>query len=215
VNPIDRVAVAARAAALRARIGPGVELLAVTKGFGPEALDAAASAGCPMVGENYAQELLGKVPTMRRLGLDVHFIGRLQTNKVRVLAPVVDVWESVDRARLVDEIARRCPGATVLVQVNATGEADKGGVAPADAATLVARAADRGLRVQGLMTVGPTNGDRDVTRRAFDDVAALADRLGLAVRSMGMSGDLDLALKAGTTRVRVGTALFGARPHPL
>jgi uncharacterized pyridoxal phosphate-containing UPF0001 family protein len=103
-------------------VGTDVEILAVTKGFGRDALVAAAAAGLRAVGENYAQELLTKAPTATEHGLAVHFIGQLQSNKVRQLAPVVDVWETVDRPRLVDEIARRAPGARVLVQVDATGE---------------------------------------------------------------------------------------------
>ncbi len=213
MSAIDRAQVAARVAAVRKRIGPGVELLAVTKGFGTDAVEAAAAAGCTMVGENYAQELLTKVATVRRVGAAIHFIGRLQSNKVRLLVPAVSVWESVDRASLLDEIARRQPGATVLIQVNATGEVGKGGVPPDAVAGLVAHGTTAGLHVEGLMTVGPTNGDPAATRDGFELVRRLADELALPVRSMGMSGDLDAALAAGTTRVRIGTALFGPRPH--
>jgi pyridoxal phosphate enzyme (YggS family) len=191
-----------------------VELLAVTKGFGPDAIAAAASAGCSMVGENYAQELLAKVRQVG--GLDVavavHFIGRLQSNKVRQLASVVDVWESVDRESLLDEIAARSPGATVLIQVNATGEEAKGGCDPVRAGELVERARHLGLDVDGMMTVGPTSGDLATTDRAFATVRGLVDRFGLRTCSMGMTHDLDRAVAAGSTRVRLGTALFGPRP---
>jgi pyridoxal phosphate enzyme (YggS family) len=210
---VDPVLVAARVAALRERVGAGVELLAVTKGFGADAVEAAAAAGCTMVGENYAQELLAKADTAARTGVAVHFIGRVQSNKVRPLAPVVSVWESVDRASILAAIARRSPGATVLIQVNATAEAAKAGAPPDDVAGLVGHGREAGLRVDGLMTIGPTDGDAARTRAAFELVARLADRLDLPVRSMGMSADLDAAVAAGSTRVRVGTALFGARPH--
>ena len=165
-----------------------------------------------MVGENYAQELIAKWADLDDVAVDVHFIGRLQSNKVRQLASRVDVWESVDRASLIDEIAARQSGASVLVQVNATGEQGKGGCDPDDAGDLVARGLNLNLNVNGLMTVGPTDGDVDVTRRAFRQVRTLVDELGMTTCSMGMSHDLDIALECGTTRVRVGTALFGERP---
>jgi len=133
-----------------------------------------------MVGENYAQEAVAKLAaaTISMAGeasARLHFIGRLQSNKVRQLAPIVDVWESIDRASLLDEIAKRRPGATVLVQVNATGEDDKGGCPPDAVAGLVARGLNLNLDVNGVMTVGPTSGDATETRRAFTVVKALAD----------------------------------------
>jgi len=192
-------------------VGTDVEILAVTKGFGPDALVAAAAAGLRAVGENYAQELHTKAPTAAEHGLAVHFIGQLQSNKVRQLAPVVDVWETVDRSRLVDEIARRAPGARVLVQVDATGEPGKGGCPVGDVAPLVRAGGQAGLVVVGLMTVGPTAGGPEAARPAFRAVRRLADDLGLATCSMGMSGDLEVAVEEGSTQVRVGTALFGAR----
>jgi pyridoxal phosphate enzyme (YggS family) len=204
--------VAARVAAIRSRIGPDVELVAVTKGFGPDAVRDAVAAGCTMVGENYAQELMAKWTNLEDVAVGVHFIGRLQSNKVRQLATRVDVWESVDRASLVDEIAARQPGATVLVQVNATDEPNKGGCPTDEVGDLVAQGVNLNLNVSGLMAVGPTDGDVARTRRAFERVRALADELGVPTCSMGMSHDLDIALECGTTRVRVGTALFGERP---
>jgi pyridoxal phosphate enzyme (YggS family) len=213
---VDPSAVAARVAAARARIaavaaGRDVALLAVTKGFGPDAVAAAAAAGCRAVGENYAQELLTKRDAVAAAGVDVHFIGRLQTNKIRHLAGLVAVWESVDRPRLVDEIARRVPGARVFVQVDATVETGKGGCPVADVPALVERAVGAGLAVDGVMAVGPTSGDPALTRDVFARVVALADELGLRERSIGMSGDLEIAVEAGSTEVRLGTALFGAR----
>jgi len=112
----------------------------------------------------------------------------------------------------VDEIARRAPGARIFVQVNATGEADKGGCDPGLVPELVETARTRGLRVDGLMVVGPTDGDRQRTAAAFATVAALAREVGVHELSMGMSDDLDLALDAGSTMVRIGSAIFGGRP---
>ena len=192
-------------------MGTEVSILAVTKGFGPEALTAAAAAGVRAIGENYAQELLTKAPVAAELGLAVHFIGQLQTNKVRQLAAPVAVWETVDRPRLVAEIARRAPGATVLVQAATTGEQGKGGCPLADVPALVAAAGDARLGVAGLITVGPTTGGPDAARPGFRAVRRLVDELGLATCSMGMSADLEVAVEEGATEVRVGTALFGPR----
>jgi PLP dependent protein len=165
-----------------------------------------------MIGENYAQELLAKRPTAVAAGVAVHFIGRLQSNKVRLVADTVSVWESIDRPALVDEVARRAPGATVLLQVNTTGEEDKGGCLPDDVAGLLARATAAGLVVDGLMTVGPTEGGAEAARAGFRLVRGLVDELGLRTCSMGMTDDLAVAVEEGTTRVRLGTALFGPRP---
>ena len=220
VGAIDEAAVARRLAQLReqlargARRGP-VSLCAVTKGFGADAVTLAHRLGCDAVGENYAQEAVAKIAAAGAEHPPVHFIGRLQTNKIRSLVGVVDVWQSVDRDSVIDELAKRANGARIFVQVNATAEPDKGGCPMSDAKGLVERARTRGLEVLGLMTVGPTNGDPTETRSAFASVRELADRLGLAGCSMGMSGDLDIALEEGTTLVRVGTGLFGERPSTL
>jgi pyridoxal phosphate enzyme (YggS family) len=188
-----------------------IDILAVTKGFGRDAVYAAVRAGCTMIGENYANELLAKVADVVPRPA-IHFIGRLQSNKVRRLATTVDVWESVDRVSLLDEIARRRPGATVLIQVNSTGEEHKGGCPVAEVETIAAHARSLNLDLDGVMTVGPTDGDHLSTRRAFELTRKVADDLAVPTCSMGMTDDLDIALDAGTTRVRVGTALFGPRP---
>jgi PLP dependent protein len=214
--------VAARVAEARERIaavsgGREVALVAATKTFGPEALLAAGATGCDAVGENYAQELVAKLDAIVGADLlgrvpEVHFIGQLQSNKVRALAGRVAVFETVDRRSLALEIAKRCPGARVLVQVDATGEPGKGGCPLADAPRLVDEARSAGLDVVGLMTVGPTDGGPAAARPAFRSVRALLDRLGLAVCSMGMTDDLEVAVEEGSTQVRVGSALFGPRP---
>ena len=213
MNVSDRVA-ALRASidAVDRRWSHRVAVVGVTKGFGPEAIEAAVAAGCDAVGENYGQELLDKRATIERLHPEVHFIGRLQRNKVRQLADLVDVWCSLDRESVIDEVGKRVPGARVFVQVDTSGDPAKGGCGVDDVATLVARAIDRGLQVEGLMTVGPTGSDREAARAGFRQVRALVDRLELAECSMGMSGDLEVAVEEGSTQVRVGTALFGQRP---
>jgi pyridoxal phosphate enzyme (YggS family) len=205
----------ARLAAVDERIeragGVGVVVVAVTKGFGRDAIEAAVAAGCERVGENYAQELLTKLPGLVGPRPEIHFIGRLQSRKVRTLVEAVDVWQSIDRASLVDELAVRRPGARMMVQVNVSDEPQKGGCAPGDAAGLVALARDRGLLVQGLMTVGRT-GPPEAARSGFRLLRTLADEVGVRHCSMGMSEDLDVAVSEGATMVRVGTSLFGERP---
>jgi pyridoxal phosphate enzyme (YggS family) len=187
-----------------------VRLVAMTKGFGADAVRAAVAAGLEDIGESYAQELLAKAPESPP-GVRWHFAGRLQTNKVKALAPHVHLWHSVDRAGLGAEIARRAPGAHVLVQVNVSGEPQKGGCEPGATAALVDELRGRGLVVGGLMAIGPI-GEPEAARPGFRRLAGLADELGLAERSMGMSGDLEVAVEEGATIVRVGTGLFGARP---
>jgi pyridoxal phosphate enzyme (YggS family) len=208
-----------RAEAIRQRVRAAggdpasVRLVAVTKGHPPEVVPLAVAAGLVDLGENYAQELLakhGERPDRRGPDVCWHFIGQLQRNKVRQLAGLVGLWQSVDRAPLVDELARRAPGAHVLVQVNTTGEVDKGGCPLPDVPALVERAAVAGLAVDGLMTVGPTDPDADPAP-GFEATRALVDRLGLATCSMGMTDDLEVAVRAGSTMVRIGRALFGPR----
>ena len=189
-----------------------VAVVGVTKGFASDAIDAAVAAGCDAIGENYAQELIDKRTTVERLRPEVQFIGQLQRNKVRQLVGLVDVWCSLDRAPVIDEVAKRAPGARVMVQVDTTDDPAKGGCSVDDVAALVDRATERGLRVEGLLTVGPTDGDSESARSGFRAVRALVDHLGLTECSMGMSGDIEVAVAEGSTQVRVGTALFGRRP---
>ena len=193
----------------RAGGGADVAILPVTKAFGPEAIAAVRLAGCDAVGENYVQEVLAKADALA--GVSLHFIGQLQTNKVRQLAGRVALYETVDRARLVDEIARRDPGARVLLQVDTAGVAGKGGCPLGDIDALLESAVNAGLHVAGLMTVGPTDGGPEASRDGVRAVRRTVDRLGLSVCSMGMSSDLEVAVAEGSTQVRIGTALFGAR----
>ena len=153
---------------------------------------------------------MAKLAGVRAL-LPVHIIGRLQTNKVRLVAPVVDVYETVDRASLAMELAKRAPGVFVLVQVSADDDPHKGGCAVAQVEALVDTCRSLGLVVDGLMTVGPTEGGPEAARPGFRTVRSLVDRLDLNVCSMGMTDDLEVAVQEGSTQVRVGSALFGPR----
>jgi PLP dependent protein len=214
----------AEAAGRAGRPASAVKLVVVTKGVAPPVMQAALDAGATDLGENRAQELLAKAPelavllgdTPNRLLGDTpnpgpptwHFIGRLQRNKVASLAPLVDVWQSVDRLELGRAIAGRAPGAAVLAEVNVADDPAKAGVAPDDAPALVDGLRSAGLSVDGLMTIPAAGRD---PRPAFARLAALADRLGLAEVSMGMSDDFEMAVEEGATIVRVGRAIFGSR----
>jgi hypothetical protein len=195
-----------------ARLAPDreVTLVAVTKGHPVDVAQAAYAEGLRVLGENYAQDLLAKAPDLPD-DVQWHFIGRLQRNKVKALFAHVALWQSVDRPSLVREIAKRAPGAAVLIQPNLSGDPTKGGCPRDETAALVASARVQGLDVRGLMGVG-IFGDRDRTEEAFAWLVATADQLELPVRSIGMTDDLDLALRAGSTMVRVGRSLFGERP---
>jgi pyridoxal phosphate enzyme (YggS family) len=204
----ERIAAAARAAG---RDPSAVTLIAVSKEVDADAVREALTAGQRDFGENRAQELAGKAAALESASpVPVwHFIGRIQRNKVRAVAPAVALWHSVDRAEVGEAIARYAPGARVLVQVNVGDEPQKGGCAPAGTAALVDRLAELGLAVEGLMTVPPQAGD---PRPCFAALRDLATGLGLPTLSMGMSGDYEAAIAEGATLVRVGTAVFGARP---
>lgn len=217
VGPIDPATVARNAEDLRTRVerlcgGREVTIVAVTKGFGPEAVRAALECGFTEIGENYAQELVAKSEQLHASpGPHWHFLGRLQRNKIRSLAPVVAVWQSVDRVELIDAISGRVPGARIHIQANLSGEPHKGGAPLSEVPALVDRARSMGLRVEGLMGVGP-EGPAEWARAGFRSLVALADSLDIAVRSIGMSGDLEVALQEGSTMIRVGGGLFGPRP---
>jgi pyridoxal phosphate enzyme (YggS family) len=213
VNVADRVSqrvaeVRERIAAAAARAGRdprAVTLVAATKTVDLARVQQVIDAGVVDVGENRAQELLAKTAAV---GARWHFLGRLQRNKVRQLAPWVTCWQSVDRAELGAEIARRAPGARVLVEVNLGEEPQKGGCAPAAVPALVDELRADGLDVVGLMTVPPHGDD---PRPWFARLRELSEAEGLPELSMGMTDDFDLAVEEGATMVRVGRALFGPR----
>ena len=207
--------VAERLARVRAAVPPGVTLVAVSKAQPSAAVREAYAAGQRHFGENYVQEWREKAEALADLGdLAWHFVGSLQTNKVKYLVGRVALVHTVDRLDLAGEISRRSAqkGAAtrVLVEVNVAGEAGKAGCAPVEVPALVeAVRALPGLELRGLMCIPPAEGD---PRLHFRTLRALRDRLGLADLSMGMSGDYPAAIEEGATMVRVGTAIFGERP---
>jgi PLP dependent protein len=200
----------AAAAALAGRDPAAVRLIGASKTVPAERVVEALDAGLTDLGENRAQELLAKAPVLADAARSVtwHFVGQLQRNKVAGLVPWVRWWHSVDRLALGEAIARRSPGARVLVEVNLGDEPRKGGTAPGDVAALVGALRGLDLDVAGLMTVAPQVGD---PRRWFAALRDLATPLELRELSMGMSNDFEAAIREGATMVRVGRAIFGQR----
>lgn len=199
-----------------------VRIVAVTKTHGPEAVRAAVSAGLDAVGENRVQEALAKQDAVGGLDVEWHLIGTLQRNKVRQITGRFALIHSVDREDLALELDRRQPpGArqAVLVQVNCSDEAQKGGVAPAVLPALLDRLAGlAGVEVRGLMTMAELTDDRERQRSAFRRLRTLRDEAQagghrLPELSMGMSGDFGVAVEEGATMVRLGTVLFGERTY--
>jgi pyridoxal phosphate enzyme (YggS family) len=189
-----------------------VTIVAVTKGFGPDVCQAALDAGLTILGENRVQEALGKMIEVR--GAEWHLIGHLQTNKVRQAAGRFALIQSVDSAHLAERLARADAKQAVLVEVNTAREPQKSGVDPDGAMSLIEEVSTQ-LDLRGLMAMGPTHGD---PTPPFRELSRLRDeaqqRLGrsLPILSMGMSGDFEAAVAAGSTMVRLGQVLFGPRP---
>jgi pyridoxal phosphate enzyme (YggS family) len=187
-------------------------IVAVTKGFGAETCRAAVEAGLNVLGENRVQEAKAKMEAVP--GAEWHLIGHLQTNKVRQAAGRFALIHSVDSVRLAGELARVDHEQEVLLEINVAREAQKHGADPDRALETIAEVSSL-LRLRGLMAMGPSQGD---PAPAFMELRRLRDeaeeRLGrsLPVLSMGMSGDFEAALKAGSTMLRLGQALFGPRP---
>ncbi len=204
-----------------------VSLLAVSKTFGPEAVQAAWAAGQTAFGENYIQEAVQKITTLRQHPLpgqpplQWHCIGPIQSNKTRLVAEYFDWVHTVDRLKIAERLSEQRPAALaplqVCIQVNVDGGETKSGVLPQDALALAQQvAALPGLRLRGLMSIPEPAPDFVAAVQVFMRVRALFDALnaqGLALDtlSMGMSADLEAAIHAGSTLVRVGSAIFGAR----
>jgi hypothetical protein len=200
-----------------------VTLVAVTKGFGLDAVEAALAAGLSDLGENRVQEALEKIdtPAGQGGGATWHMIGHLQRNKAKYVPGRFAVVHSIDSEALAVELERRAAerGVTVrvLVQVNVAGEGQKSGCEPAVAPALARAVATHAhLKLEGLMTVGPLTDDLAVQRRTFRALRVLRDALQeeglwLPALSMGMSADYGVAVEEGATMLRLGTALFGPR----
>ncbi len=198
-----------------------VELLAVTKTHPATAAEYAARYGLRAVGENRVQEAVTKRAECKA-SIAWELIGHLQSNKAKLAAEHFDRVQSVDSLKLANHLARAAAGLgkklPILLQINAGNDPAKFGANPESAAALLETALTHdSLHVDGLMTIAPLSEDDNVARRTFENLRTIRDTLSsqfshpLPVLSMGMSGDLEIAIAAGSTQVRVGTALFGHR----
>lgn len=199
-------------------------LVAVSKTFGVEVIRQAVEAGVPDIGENYAQELVAKRNQLKDLPIRWHFIGHLQSNKVKYIADFIHLIHTVDSVELGAEIQKRATRihrvVDVLVEVHTTDEATKYGVPPEKTLELVKTLStfDR-LRVLGLMTMGPFSDDPEDSRPSFQQLRTMRQRIeqegieGVQMRhlSMGMTHDFPVAIEEGATILRIGTAIFGER----
>jgi len=216
----DRIAAAAEASG---RDAGAVRLVAVTKGHPLEALEAAIAAGLRDLGENRVDELEEKVACLGRPVATWHMIGHVQGRKAARAMEIADLIHSVDTLRLAERISRAAGEegrvVRVLAQVNTSGEESKSGFPAAEAVDQVLRMAELpGLGVEGLMTMAPLVDDEEILSSAFrvlretlEEIRAADPGVGPEL-SMGMTNDLEIAVREGSTMVRIGTALFGERP---
>ncbi len=206
------------AACERARRSPDhVTLIGVSKGFPAEAVAKAVAAGLRDIGENRVQEAAAKIEALAARGITPrwHLIGHLQTNKAKTAAHLFAIIHSVDSLRLAQELSRRAQRVGILLEVNAAQEASKFGFVPKEVArALSSIAALPHLDIQGLMTVAPISNDPEAVRPVFRELRWLRDSLGLRELSIGMTDDFEVAIEEGATMVRIGRAIFGARPEP-
>jgi len=203
-----------------------VTLVAVTKGFDATKIAEAVRQGVRDIGENFAQEVLQKRKQLPHEQIRWHFVGHVQTNKVKYIADFVYLIHSVDSLKLAEEIDKRASrigrNIDLLVEVNTTGEATKHGVRPDEAVPLVREIAHlRHVHACGLMTMGPTLPDPEQSRSCFRILRELNERIrgegienvAMTHLSMGMTNDFEVGIEEGATLVRLGTALFGPRPN--
>ncbi len=186
-----------------------VTIVAVTKTFNADAIKAVAACGLSNVGENYVNELVAKHQELGELPLRWQFLGHIQSNKIPKILRCADVVAGVSRVVELEAFAQREAQNTLYLQVDFTNSAGRNGATPDQIPELASVAQSLGLRVEGLMTVAPVG--RQAAQEAFRSLGDLADRLGLPVRSMGMSEDFEDACRLGATEIRLGRALLGSR----
>lgn len=193
-----------------------VTLIAVTKKFSADAMREAYNLGLRVFGENYVQEFAEKRPALGDLrDAQFHLIGHLQSNKAKVAAELFGVIQTVDSAKLARRLDESGRALEVMIEVKLSEEESKAGAAPQELPGLIeAIRPCSNLKLTGLMTMPPWSNDPAETRPYFRRLAALAREHGLPKLSMGMSHDLEAAIEEGATHIRIGTALFGARPKP-
>ena len=195
---------------VKTKSGGNAILLPVTKGFGVGEVQAMLEVGLTKVGESYAQEILEKAKSITDDRLDWHMIGRIQRNKVRKLSETVDLWHSVDREELIAEISKHKSDSKILIQVDMNDRHEQGGCSPENVPNLIEFASDKGVKVEGLMTIGVDH-DIEATKNIFAELAKLSKKMGLKEISMGMSNDFEIAIDYGATILRVGRSIFGER----
>ena len=203
-----------RAAVAAGRDPSTVALLAVSKTHAAARIEEAATAGQRAFGENYVQEALEKIDAVP--GLEWHLVGPLQSNKTRLAAERFDWVQTVASEKIARRLSEQRPAGlaplNVLIQVNASGEASKSGIAPAAAAALASTIASlKNVRLRGLMAIPEPGAPRERYREVRDLYEKMKAAFGFDTLSMGMSDDMDLAIAEGATMVRVGTAIFGQR----
>jgi pyridoxal phosphate enzyme (YggS family) len=197
-----------------------IQLVAVTKKFSSTVIQEAYQAGLREFGENYVQEFAAKRPAVGDLpDARYHLIGHLQSNKVRIAVALFDVIQTVDSSKLLERLndvaGEQAKQLELLLEIKLSDEASKTGARPEDILAVLESAAKcRNVRVSGLMTMPPWSEDAELSRPYFRRLAELARQYSLPELSMGMSNDFEVAIEEGATIVRVGTALFGARPKP-
>jgi pyridoxal phosphate enzyme (YggS family) len=214
---LRRIETAAKSAGRKAA---DITLVAVSKTFGPEDILPVLKAGQLVFGENRVQEAIGKWPDLRSstLQLQLHLIGPLQTNKAADAVRLFDAIHTIDRQRIAQTVAaemiKQGRQLQLFIQVNTGDEKQKAGVSVASADSFIEECRNtHGLSISGLMCIPPVN---EAPEKHFDLLAKIARRNDLKNLSMGMSGDLETAIKFGATHVRVGSAIFGMReerPH--
>lgn len=215
---LARIALRLNAAAAEAgRKSEDISIVAVSKLHGPERILPLLEAGHRLFGENRVQEGLAKWPALkaRYPGVRLHLVGPLQTNKAKEAVGLFDVIETLDRGKLArilaEEMTRQGRRPRVLIEVNTGEEPQKAGIPPAEADAFIAQCRDElGLEIDGLMGIPPAG---EAPAPHFALLAKIAARNGLKTLSMGMSGDFEIAARLGATEVRIGTEIFGPRPH--
>lgn len=221
---IEKITQRIAAACSRAGRDPhSVELMAVTKTVSTERILQAVDAGITLLGENYVQEAREKQELLGG-SARMHLIGHLQTNKAKYAVRLFDCVHSVDRLELAQELNKRAKAVNrtldILIEVNVSGEQTKNGVSPAQVRELIGRIAGlENLSVRGLMTMAPYSDDPETSRPYFQALRQLRDdiareeipRVQMAELSMGMTDDFEVAIEEGSTIVRIGRAIFGAR----
>lgn len=203
-----------------------INIVAVSKNFSSEHIRTLYECGQKSFGENRAQEMIDKYNELKELDIDWHFIGRIQTNKIKYIVQLADYIHSVWRLKEIDEIQKRAESLNkiqkIFLEVNVSGEETKAGLKPSEVDDLIANIVKtdtyQNIEIIGLMTMAPYTDDETVIRRSFSDLRKIRNKLQSSYKtikelSMGMSNDYKIAIEEGATYLRIGTRIFGERPY--